>query len=199
MSNHDPDLQRNAEATRQLGELVERLDAADLDRSLGGGWTVAFALVHLAFWDARQAVALGGYTGSQALPPEDELVNPALEAVAAMFDPAAAGPAAVEAAEAVDAAATALAAGGGTGVRLPPLAPPRGAHRPDRGGPRLTPLHLAMGWLPAALPPRYCGRAAFSMWPWRPRYSRTASSAAMPSPVADPSCFVDPARTSPAT
>lgn len=110
MSDHDTDLERNAEATRQLGELVQRLDAADLGRSLGGGWTVAFALVHLAFWDARQTAALGGYTGSQALPPEDETVNPTLEAVAAMFDPAAAGPAAIEAAEAVDAAAAALSA-----------------------------------------------------------------------------------------
>ena len=110
MSDHDPDLQRNAEATRQLGKLVERLDTADLERSLGGGWTVAFALVHLAFWDARQAAALEGYTGSEALPSEDETVNPTLEAVAAMFDPVAAGPAAVEAAGAVDAAASTLSA-----------------------------------------------------------------------------------------
>ncbi|MYI83627.1 MAG: hypothetical protein F4056_10260 [Chloroflexi bacterium] len=111
MTEQDPNLQRNAEATARLGDLVARLGSADLERSLGGGWTVAFALVHLAFWDARQTAALAGYTSSQALPsPEDETVNPTLEAVAAMFDPAAAGPAAVEAAGAVDAAAAALSA-----------------------------------------------------------------------------------------
>ena len=110
MSDHDPDLQRNAEATRQLGDLVARLDTADLERSLGGGWTVAFALVHLAFWDARQAAALRGYAGRGALPPEDETVNPTLEAVAGMFDVAAAARTAVEAAGDVDAAASALTA-----------------------------------------------------------------------------------------
>ena len=103
MSDHDNDLQHNAEATTRLGELVARLGSADLERSLGGGWTVAFALVHLAFWDARQEVALRGYARGEAVPSEDELVNPTLEAIAAMFDPAAAGPAAVEAAERLDA------------------------------------------------------------------------------------------------
>ena len=110
MSDHDPDLQHNAEATTRLANLVERLDVGDLERSLGGGWTVAFALVHLAFWDARQVAALQVYTGGGAFPDEDETVNPTLEAVAAMFDPAAAGPAAVEAAGAVDATAAALSA-----------------------------------------------------------------------------------------
>ena len=110
MSDHDPDLQRNAEATRRLRDLVERLDADDLERSLGGGWTVAFALVHLAFWDARQAVALRDYTGGGALPPEDETVNPTLKAIAGMFDAEAAARTAGEAAAAVDAAASALTA-----------------------------------------------------------------------------------------
>ena len=110
MSDHDPDLQRNAEATQGLRDLVARLDAADLERSLGGGWTVAFALVHLAFWDARQAAALRGYTGGGPLPPEDEAVNPTLEAIAGMFDAEAAARTAVEAAAAVDAAAATLTA-----------------------------------------------------------------------------------------
>lgn len=110
MSDHDPDLQRNAEATQGLRDLVARLDAADLGRSLGGGWTVAFALVHLAFWDAWWVVALGGYARGEAIPSDDETVNPTLEAIAAMFDPAAVGPAAVEAAERLDATSMGLSA-----------------------------------------------------------------------------------------
>ncbi|MYE46916.1 MAG: hypothetical protein F4X25_09270 [Chloroflexi bacterium] len=109
MSNVDPDLQRNSEATRRLGELVAGLDEADLQRSLGGGWTVAFALVHLAFWDARQDVALRGYAQGDPIPSEDETVNASLEAIAGMFDPAAAGAAAVEAAERIDATSSGLA------------------------------------------------------------------------------------------
>ena len=110
MSDHNPDLQHNAEATRRLGDLVARLGSADLERSLGGGWTVAFAFVHLAFWDARQEVALRGYAQGEAIPSEDELVNQTLEAIAGTFDPAAAGPAAVEAAERLDATSMGLSA-----------------------------------------------------------------------------------------
>ncbi len=110
MSDHDSDLQRNADATTRLGELVARLGSADLERSLGGGWTVAFALVHLAFWDARQEVALRGHALGEAIPSEDETVNQTLEAIAAMFDPAAAGPAAVEAAARLDATSLGLSA-----------------------------------------------------------------------------------------
>ena len=117
MSNVDPDLQRNSEATRRLGELVAGLDEADLQRSLGGGWTVAFALVHLAFWDARQDVALRGYAQGDPIPSEDETVNASLEAIAGMFDPAAAGAAAVEAAERLDATSMSLTAGQRSALR----------------------------------------------------------------------------------
>lgn len=48
---------RNQSETRRLAELVGKLSQADLDRSLGEGWTVNAALAHLAFWD-RYAVAL---------------------------------------------------------------------------------------------------------------------------------------------
>ena len=58
MSELDRDLVRNAEATNRLRDVVGRLGQKDLERSLGGGWTVGFALVHLAFWDARPT--LGG-------------------------------------------------------------------------------------------------------------------------------------------
>ena len=147
MSDHDPDLLRNAEETRRLGDLVARLDAADLARSLGGGWTVAFALAHLAFWDARQDAALRVHARGEPFPPEDEVTNAALELIAGSFGPEAVAAAAVEAAARLDATAIDLtaetahrAARGGAGVRVPPLAPPRGAHRTDRGRTGLSSL-----------------------------------------------------------
>ena len=117
MSGHDPDLQRNAEATARLRELVARLGGDDLGRSLGGGWTVAFALVHLGFWDARQERALRGHARGEAIPAEDELVNPTLEAIAATFDADAVGPAAVDAAARLDATSMGLSAGQRSALR----------------------------------------------------------------------------------
>ncbi len=117
MSEHDPDLLHNAEATRRLGDLVARLDGADLGRSLGGGWTVAFAFAHLAFWDARQDAALRAYASGEAFPPEDEATNATLEAVAGMLDPETVGSMAVEAAEGLDAAALGLTANQRTALR----------------------------------------------------------------------------------
>ncbi len=111
MSDRDPDLLRNTEATRRLGELVARLDDADLARSLGGGWTVAFALAHLAFWDARQDAALRVYARDEALPPEDEVTNAALEMIAGSFGPRVVASVAVEAAGRLDATAMDLTAG----------------------------------------------------------------------------------------
>ena len=72
MSEQDPDLRRNAEATNRLQALVARLEETDLARSLGGGWTVRFALAHLAFWDARQHFAqageVSGYSSASSSP-----------------------------------------------------------------------------------------------------------------------------------
>lgn len=110
MSDQDPDLQRNGEATRRLADLVARLGAADLGRSLGGGWTVAFALAHLGFWDARQDAALRVHAGGEAFPEEDEATNATIEAIAGTFDPAATATAAVEAAERLDATSLGLSA-----------------------------------------------------------------------------------------
>ena len=110
MSEHDVDLARNLEATASLRELVARLDAADLARPIEGGWTVAFALAHVAFWDARQDSALRIYASGDELPTEDMGVNAALEAIAGLFDPRAAAAEAVAAAERLDATVAGLAA-----------------------------------------------------------------------------------------
>ncbi len=111
MRASEGDLQRNAEATGRLSALVERIEVGDLDRSLGGGWTVGFALAHLAFWDARQHVALQGYAGGEGFPPEDKAVNGTLEAVAPMLHGPAAGLEAVRAARLVDATVAGLSEG----------------------------------------------------------------------------------------
>lgn len=110
MSPHDSDLERNARATIRLRDLVSRLDESAMSRSLGGGWTVAFALVHLAFWDVRQDVALRRFARGDEFPVEDVTTNPTLEAMAPLFDATAAGDMAVRAAEQLDATLEALTA-----------------------------------------------------------------------------------------
>ena len=96
-------LRQNARSTERLRALVARLEGADLDRSLGGGWTVAYALAHLAFWDVRQHVALQGYARGEGFPAEDKAVNDTLETVAPMLSAGATGPEAVRGAALVDA------------------------------------------------------------------------------------------------
>ncbi|MCY3923529.1 MAG: DinB family protein [Chloroflexi bacterium] len=93
---------RNAESTQRLRRLVARLGDADLLHSLGGGWTVGFALAHLAFWDARQVAALQRFVRGEPFPLEDLATNAALESIAAAFDSTAVGEAAVAAADELD-------------------------------------------------------------------------------------------------
>lgn len=93
----------NSESTERLTVLVAGLSADDMKRSLGGGWTVGFALAHLAFWDARQIAALQRMTRGEEFPGEDLATNATLEAIAAAFDPDAIGQAAVSAAQQLDA------------------------------------------------------------------------------------------------
>ena len=92
----------NAQSTERLRALVARLSADDLKRSLGGRWTVAFALAHLAFWDARQVAALQRYARGDGFPSEDYATNATLEAIAHTFDPSTIGQAAVNAAQQLD-------------------------------------------------------------------------------------------------
>ena len=103
MTTQDGDLLSNARATARLRDLVSRLDESAMSRSLGGGWTVAFALVHVAFWDVRQDVALQRYLRGDGFAAEDVTTNATLEAIAPLFDPGAVGAVAVRAAEQLDA------------------------------------------------------------------------------------------------
>lgn len=102
--------QSNAEATGRLRALVEGLSDGDLERSLGGGWVVATALAHLAFWDGRQRAALEHFaaTGEQLGDETDDAVNAGLAGILPAVDHASSGRLALEAAEAVDATIAAL-------------------------------------------------------------------------------------------
>lgn len=102
MATTDNSSSANAESTERLRLLVEQLTDDDLRRPLGGGWTVAFALAHLAFWDARQVAALQRFAQGEPFPTEDLATNDALESIAAAFDPTTVGQSALEAAEQLD-------------------------------------------------------------------------------------------------
>ncbi len=101
-------LSDNAMVTTRLEALVARLSDADLARDLGGGWTVAVALSHLAFWDRRIAYMLDRWTrdGTPHEELDDDVVNNALEAMHQAVEPRAAARLAVESAQAADAAIT---------------------------------------------------------------------------------------------
>lgn len=99
----------NRAATADLRALVETLSDEDLGVDLGGGWTVAVALAHLAFWDAWH-VARWLYAAEQgelAPPPADAVVtnraNEALEPTWRALPPRAAVQLVLDAADAVDA------------------------------------------------------------------------------------------------
>ena len=102
MADSDNRSSSNAASTERLRALVARLSDEDVERSLGGGWTVSFALAHLAFWDARQIAALQRVVRGEEFPSEDLATNDALELIATAFDPASIREAAVDAAAQLD-------------------------------------------------------------------------------------------------
>jgi hypothetical protein len=105
------DIERNAASHARLRELVTGLTETDLNTSLGDGWTVKVALVHLAFWDGRQRETLqrhlaGAPLGDGSPTPledSDEVVNEALVPLAQRIAPARTVDLVLEAAEAVNA------------------------------------------------------------------------------------------------
>src|SRR5262249_22534953 len=88
----------------RLTALVGRLSDADLERSVGHGWTVADTLVHLAFWDLRaieliDRIAKSGVSASAA---DVDVVNDAVYRLGRAMPGRAAARIAAEAAEAVE-------------------------------------------------------------------------------------------------
>jgi hypothetical protein len=74
----------NQAATADLRALVGSLSDADLAVDLGGGWTVAMALAHLAFWDEWHVArwVFAAEQGQLAPPAMDaEITNRANEAL----------------------------------------------------------------------------------------------------------------------
>ncbi len=51
-------LEHNRTELTRLHQLVMRLSDTDLNRPVGGGWTVSVVLAHMAFWDRRALYVL---------------------------------------------------------------------------------------------------------------------------------------------
>jgi hypothetical protein len=83
----------------------------DLKHDLGGGWTVAVALAHMAFWDRRAILLLKRWATLDLPPddPDDDILNRALEDEWRELPPRRAAAMAVHAAQAVNAAVRELA------------------------------------------------------------------------------------------
>jgi hypothetical protein len=132
------DASLHAENTRQrerLRALVGRLSDADLERPLGHGWTVAAALVHLAFWDLRAVTLMDRFEREGVKPSaaDVDVVNDTVHALGRAIAPRAAARLCLEAAEAADrrvervsdATLAAVAAAGA------PFRPDRHVHRAE--------------------------------------------------------------------
>ena len=106
----------NTAARERLRSRVQSLTDAQLGRDAGGGWTVAVALAHLAFWDRRALLSFERWEQGQPPPAnfpseyEIDLLNDALLAEWRALAPREAGRLALAAADAVDAKVAALAA-----------------------------------------------------------------------------------------
>lgn len=110
MDMERPFARENQQSRQRLKSLIDRLSEQDLQRSVGPGWTVAAALVHLAYWDSRALVLLRRWQrdGLGPSPVDVDAVNDALLPLARAMPPRAAARLALEAAEAVDAELEAL-------------------------------------------------------------------------------------------
>ncbi len=95
---------RNAAARERLRRLLAGLSDADLERSVGHGWTVAATLVHLAFWDLRAVRLIDRFeqAGVRPSPIDIDVVNDTVRRLAQAIPPRAAARLALEAAEEVD-------------------------------------------------------------------------------------------------
>jgi len=97
-------LDSNDAVTARLEALVSKLSEADLAADLGGGWTAAVALGHLAFWDRRIAYVLTRWRdgGEPHVELDDDVVNNALEEVLKAVQPREAARLCVESAKAAN-------------------------------------------------------------------------------------------------
>jgi hypothetical protein len=106
--------ERNARATDELRRLVVTLSPADFETGVGGAWTVATCLAHLAFWDRwqivrwRDALAKGLAVPADVSDNVPDLANAALEPTWRAVPDETAAVLALEAAAEIDALVAAL-------------------------------------------------------------------------------------------
>ena len=98
-------LQENDSSEQRLIDVVGKLSDTDYGADMGGGWTVATALVHLAFWDTCRLVLLERWqlTGASDAPSDSEIINVGVQALATAIPARAAGELAISAARDIDA------------------------------------------------------------------------------------------------
>jgi mycothiol maleylpyruvate isomerase-like protein len=99
-----PFLAENQHQSARLRALVTRMTDGDLERPVGPEWTVADALLHLAFWDLRAAVLVDRFErqGVTPSPADVDVINETVHAMTRALPPRATARLAVEAAERID-------------------------------------------------------------------------------------------------
>ena len=100
-----PFVKENTAERGRLKRLAESLNDTELNIPLAAGWTIAVALVHLAFWDERAVIVTRKWRkeGVKGLSPIDtDAVNDALVPISLAIPPRAAANLALAAAEAID-------------------------------------------------------------------------------------------------
>jgi hypothetical protein len=99
-----PFVAENAQERERLRSLVGRLTDDELSRLMEGGWTIAVALAHLAFWDQRSLVLMRRWklTGIAPSPIDIDVINDSLLPLWLALPPRAAANLAVSSAEAID-------------------------------------------------------------------------------------------------
>jgi hypothetical protein len=97
-----PDIQtiihKNAAEHERLAELAAGLTEQELSRTLDSGWTVAAALAHLAFWDARAILLIEKWAreGVGPSPADVDVINDAAKVLCLAVAPRRAADLAVE-------------------------------------------------------------------------------------------------------
>lgn len=99
-----PFVAENAQERTRLRALVGRLNDQDFAVKVGGGWTVAVTLAHMAFWDQLALVRTRRWkeSGVSSSALDLDLINDALLPLFLAMPPRTAASLAIAAAEAID-------------------------------------------------------------------------------------------------
>lgn len=99
-----PFVAENAQERTRLRALVGRLSDQDFAVKVGGGWTVAVTLAHMAFWDQLALVRTRRWkeSGVSSSALDLDLINDALLPLFLAMPPRTAASLAIAAAEAID-------------------------------------------------------------------------------------------------